>query len=69
MFQFGRNKFYLLGIPLLLCMILLVSSLSVFGESQFQVPKYVFLFIGDGMSYPQVSSTVMYLGNQKSLEY
>lgn len=29
-------------------------------------PKYVFMFIGDGMSYPQVSSTEMYLG-QKSM--
>lgn len=27
-------------------------------------PKYVFLFIGDGMSTPQVNATQMYLGNQ-----
>ena len=25
------------------------------------VPKYVFLFIGDGMSYPQIQSTADYL--------
>ncbi|MHB8062003.1 MAG: alkaline phosphatase [Ruminiclostridium sp.] len=29
-------------------------------------PKYVFLFIGDGMSTPQVNATQMYLGNQQS---
>ncbi len=27
-----------------------------------KTPKYVFMFIGDGMSYPQVSSAEMYLG-------
>lgn len=25
-------------------------------------PKYVFLFIGDGMSYPQIQSSAYYLG-------
>lgn len=30
------------------------------------VPKYVFLFIGDGMSTPQVNATQMYLGNQEN---
>ena len=29
-------------------------------------PKYVFLFIGDGMSYPQVSAAEMYLGKLNS---
>lgn len=29
-----------------------------------KTPKYVFMFIGDGMSYPQVSSAEMYLGEQ-----
>lgn len=28
-------------------------------------PKYVFLFIGDGMSYAQISSAEMFLGNSK----
>ena len=28
-----------------------------------KVPKYVFMFIGDGMSYAQVSTAEMYLGN------
>lgn len=31
-----------------------------------RVPKYVFLFIGDGLSYPQVSSAEMYLGNKSA---
>ena len=26
-----------------------------------KVPKYIFLFIGDGMSYPQVQTTNYYL--------
>jgi alkaline phosphatase len=31
-----------------------------------KAPKYVFLFIGDGMSYPQVSSAEMYLGKKNN---
>ncbi len=29
-----------------------------------KTPKYIFVFIGDGMSYPQVSSAEQYLGTQ-----
>ena len=32
-------------------------------------PKYVFLFIGDGMSYPQIQSTADYLGAQNDDDY
>lgn len=32
-------------------------------------PKYVFLFIGDGMSYPQIQSTSDYLGALKDADY
>lgn len=32
-------------------------------------PKYVFLFIGDGMSYPQIQSTADFLGAQKDEDY
>lgn len=32
-------------------------------------PKYVFLFIGDGMSYPQIQSTSDYLGALKDEDY
>ena len=33
-----------------------------------KAPKYVFLFIGDGMSFPQISTTEMYLGNRADSE-
>ncbi|MFS6554103.1 hypothetical protein VPJ68_01095, partial [Parabacteroides distasonis] len=29
-------------------------------------PKYIFLFIGDGMSYPQIQTTADYLGTTAS---
>ncbi len=32
-------------------------------------PRYVFLFIGDGMSYPQIQSTADYLGALKDEDY
>ena len=31
------------------------------AEGETKVPKYVFLFIGDGMSYPQIQTTNYYL--------
>lgn len=43
------------------------SEKAVTGE----LPKYVFLFIGDGMSYPQIQSASYYLGaidNEGSIE-
>ena len=36
---------------------------------QMDAPKYVFLFIGDGMSYPQIQSTADYLGAQADEDY
>ena len=41
------------------------GMLDVFGKK----PKYVFLFIGDGMSYPQIQSTSDYLGALKDEDY
>lgn len=32
-------------------------------------PKYVFMFIGDGMSYPQIQATADYLGVQNDENY
>ena len=32
-------------------------------------PKYVFLFVGDGMSYPQIQSTSDYLGALNDADY
>ena len=34
-----------------------------------KTPKYVFLFIGDGMSYPQIQSTADYLGALTDTDY
>ena len=34
-----------------------------------KAPKYVFLFIGDGMSYPQIQSTADYLGALTDTDY
>ena len=34
-----------------------------------KTPKYVFLFIGDGMSYPQIQSTSDYLGALADEDY
>ena len=38
-------------------------------EAIASAPKYVFLFIGDGMSYPQIQSTADYLGALKDEDY
>ena len=41
------------------------------GEMATKVPKYVFMFIGDGMSYPQVNGAQIYNGtvdNEDSVE-
>ena len=37
-------------------------QLSALASDSLESPKYVFLFIGDGMSYPQIQSTADYLG-------
>ncbi len=34
-----------------------------------KTPKYVFLFIGDGMSYPQIQSTADFLGALNDDDY
>lgn len=38
-------------------------------KKEVSAPKYVFLFIGDGMSYPQIQSTADYLGALKDKDY
>lgn len=45
------------------------SSASNVSIKNVQAPKYVFLFIGDGMSYPQIQSTADYLGAMKDSDY
>ena len=45
-----------------------VTATTVSNETT-KVPKYVFLFIGDGMSYPQIQSTSDYLGALNDEDY
>ena len=40
----------------------MAPALPVAAEETAAAPKYVFLFIGDGMSYPQIQITSDYLG-------
>lgn len=42
---------------------------AVVNMNEASVPKYVFLFIGDGMSYPQIQSTADYLGALNDEDY
>ena len=39
-----------------------VDAAVVDESNEVSAPKYVFLFIGDGMSYPQIQSTSDFLG-------
>lgn len=38
------------------------TEIQAIVETQTKAPKYVFLFIGDGMSYAQIQSTAFFLG-------
>lgn len=42
---------------------------EIVEDSGEQTPKYVFMFIGDGMSYPQIQSTADYLGALNDEDY
>src|SRR5699024_5779786 len=44
-------------------------SATVTQNANLKTPKYVFLFIGDGMSYPQIQSTADYLGALNDEDY
>lgn len=52
---------------LVMCVMLGAATCCLAGEAQ--TPKYVFLFIGDGMSYPQIQSTADYLGALNDEDY
>lgn len=54
-----------LGIGLIIPLDSPAQSARINNSYQGPAPKYVFLFIGDGMSFPQVSSAEMYVGAQK----
>lgn len=45
------------------------DQLSSVSDENVNVPKYVFLFIGDGMSYPQFQSAADYLGAMADEDY
>lgn len=59
----------------ILCAIfaLILMTCAVFAKSAkaspAKAPKYVFLFIGDGMSYPQIQATADYLGALADEDY
>ncbi len=46
-----------------------VQQLSSGETADLKAPKYVFLFIGDGMSYPQIQSTSDFLGALNDEDY
>ncbi|HIT93950.1 MAG TPA: alkaline phosphatase [Candidatus Faecivivens stercoripullorum] len=46
-----------------------IEATPLAATSTGKTPKYVFLFIGDGMSYPQIQSTADYLGALKDTDY
>ncbi len=50
-----------LGFLLALC--LLLCAFPAMAEETAKAPKYVFMFIGDGMGNPQVAATQYYLGS------
>lgn len=52
------KKFLAILCALVLC--LMCATAMAEGESH---PKYVFMFIGDGMGNPQVTATQYYLGS------
>ncbi|MCD7748596.1 MAG: alkaline phosphatase, partial [Oscillospiraceae bacterium] len=47
----------------------LSAETTTVTETETTVPKYVFLFIGDGMSYPQIQATADYLGALDDEDY
>ncbi len=50
-------------LSLLLCAAMLLASCAVFAEeAEAAIPKYVFMFIGDGQGLPQINATQYYLG-------
>ena len=45
------------------------EEVAVEAAEETTAPKYVFLFIGDGMSYPQIQATADYLGTLDDEDY
>ena len=53
----------------LLCLVLTLSMVVCGSAEVAEAPKYVFLFIGDGMSYPQFQAAADYLGALEDEDY
>ena len=53
----------------LLCLVLTLSMVVCGSAEAAEAPKYVFLFIGDGMSYPQFQAAADYLGALEDEDY
>ena len=54
---------------LALVLVLAAAAGSVTAKADGAAPKYVFLFIGDGMSYPQFQAAADYLGALSDSDY
>lgn len=74
-----RNKkaVSMIGIFLMVAILAITVSTNTFASLdqekaaityEGKAPKYIFLFIGDGLSYPQITSTEMYLGKKAGLK-
>ena len=50
------------AISLILALVITLACVSAFADDAAATPKYVFMFIGDGMGSPQVTATQYYLG-------
>lgn len=77
MFTGNKKALSIVGIFLVAVLFLVTMSSDTYAflskgktaEATYEgkAPKYVFLFIGDGLSYPQITSTEMYLGKKAGL--
>ncbi len=52
-------------LSLLLAMVLMLSCATFVAAEEVKTPKYVFMFIGDGMGSPQITATEYYLGTME----
>ena len=57
----NKMRALLLTTAILASSAVLPAQAVIAGEEAVKTPKYVFLFIGDGMSYPQIQTTNYYL--------
>jgi alkaline phosphatase len=58
----------ILALALALALMLGVTAVAATEAVPAKTPKYVFMFIGDGMGSPQISATQYYLGTLQNPE-